>query len=85
MLKKLLASSVAVVAAFSFYVGDAKANSSAPLTQVAVDVNLNNPCRWDPQGSSICRGRNFCAVSVYHPKCQRYCSYYPYDRVCRRW
>ena len=42
-----------------------------------------NECDIDPTGSSLCRARNFCGMSLSHPKCQRYCSVYPYDRACR--
>ena len=85
MKKQILSFAVAASAVFAFSSSHANAGTAdmTPVQPVA-QTQLTNECRWDPQGSSLCRGRNFCYQSVYHPKCQRYCSAYPNDRICYR-
>lgn len=77
--------SVAAAAAAVFLVSMSDANAKAGMTLAADSSSFGYQpvdCRWDPQGSAICRGRNFCYRSVFHPKCQQYCNYNPYDRIC---
>lgn len=72
--------------AFVLPVSISSAQAQGEMSQAPqANIQYPNDCRWDPQGSSVCRGRNFCFMSPAHPKCRLYCSYYPYDRVCNRW
>lgn len=77
MVKGLVAGVLAISSIFALSASDAFAARLAQRTELTLP-----DCRWNPQGTSLCRGRNFCFLSVYHPKCQRYCAYYPWDYVC---
>lgn len=82
MFKQICTIAAMGAAVFLGSMNEANANNGL-MTPVNGSANYQPAdCRWDPQGSAVCRGRNFCYQSPYHPKCQLYCSNFPYDRIC---